>query len=350
MEAYMKKAFFALIILMHVLFPSFSHAFIEKTDTILDDKENAIYMIGSAYSQLTDTGKTLKEGYCVYKVDLKDNSKVIFYEVDKRTMDRLTISPDSNYIAVTRREGELQTEILVIDKKRKISAHSISVPDGILSYAWSPDSKKIAYMTGTYKEYGEINSKGIWLYDLERKEKKKIAEAARSIEWLPTGELCLYVEYLESKGGSRVPFFKTLIYSDNSSKVVSERRGIFLSQDGRYSTDPKYYLLPEDQITDNIVVDFFDLRKGTVILGVTLDKVFSEPNRIAWGGDILWLKETRLVVEKRIPNALPFDISICDFEQNKVLKDIRGRLVGVNSDRSKVVLFYEGKFSVVDVP
>lgn len=313
--------------------------------------ENAIYMIGSAYNRLTDAKTTPEEDlYRIYNVDLKSNSKTIFYETDKRSIDRLLLSPDNNYISVTKYEKDLQTEILIIDKKLRIRDQSIIVPDGVLSYVWSPDSKKIAYMAGTYKESGKIELKGIWIYDLEKKEKKKIAGSALKIEWLPTGELCLYNEYIERQRDARLPVYKTLIYSDQANNIIAEKQGIYLSQDARYSTDPKYYLLPEDQVTRKIVVDFFDLKRGTIILGTTLDKVFRDPIRIAWGGDIIWLKGNRLVVEKRIRDSLLYDISICDFANNRILREVRGRIVGVNSDRSKLVIYSDGKFSAVDVP
>ena len=182
MQRFMKKVLVLLVILINCTIPRLTLAYIEETDSILNDKENVIYMIGSAYNRLTDAKITLNvDSYRIYKIDLNDNSKSTFYEVDKRGMDRLLISPDNNYISVTRYEKDLKTEILIVDRKLRSRAQSISVPEGILSYVWSPDSKQIAYMSGVYKEGGAIDSKGIWVYDLEKNEKKKVADAARSI-------------------------------------------------------------------------------------------------------------------------------------------------------------------------
>jgi hypothetical protein len=44
------------------------------------------------------------------------------------------------------------------------------------------------------------------------------------------------------------------------------------------------------------------------------------------------------------------DILICEIENNKVLKELKGNVVGVNSDRSKFVVYLNGKFMAVDVP
>lgn len=355
----MRRAFIIACILFGLTIPRTGLAYLRQTDVIYDDKENVIYMIGWVFNRLTDAKtKSKEDSYRIYKIDLKDNIKTIYYETDQINMDRLIMSPDDSSIAVTRYASQMQTEILIIDKKLKNISYVIAVPEGIVSYVWSPDSKKIAYIAGTLGER-ELNAKGVWVYDLKKGNKKKIADSAQNIEWLPTGELTLHVEYSALVDGRKQMLDKTQIYDYRSDKIISDLKGINLSQDGRYSVGPRYIGMAELLEGEKIYVDFFDLKGAKTILATSLDKVFTERPRILWG-PILWLKGNRIVVERFDPidpknpskgtASNVRDISICDIEKNKVLKEFRGNIVGVNSDRSKLVIYHDGKFTAVDVP
>ncbi len=97
-------------------------------------------------------------------------------------------------------------------------------------------------------------------------------------------------------------------------------------------------------------LDFIDLKENKKILSKFLDKIYNNRPRILWR-PVLWLKGNRIVVERKIMNSVYRNISICDFENNRVLKVIsNGVIVGVNSDRSKLVIYSNGKFTAVDVP
>ena len=349
----MNRCSMMIMIILSLLVPCAAAAYIERKDTVLSGKDNTVYMIGWVSDRLNRAKVRPPENeFRIYQIDLRDNSKTIFYEADKKPMDRLTLSPDNNYIAVTRGETYPMTEILIIDKKLRTRKIAINVDKGILTYVWSPDSKKIAYMTGfrDQAEMGQIISTGIWVYDLEKGEKTKIADTARDIEWLPNGAFCLYVEYEEPKG-SAIKAYKTIIYNTANGAIQEEKKGINMSLDGKYSVDPLYigYTPMTKEAEESTHTDFYDLKEGRKILSASLNKIYTELPTILWR-EILWLKGNRMVVEKTIKNSLAWDISVCDLEHNKVLKEVRGQIIGVNSDRSKIVLFYEGKFSVVDVP
>lgn len=355
----MKRYLMIVVSLIGLVMPGIAIAYIERTDTVLSDKDNAVYVIGWVYNRLV--GATIRpsdDKYRIYKIDLKDSSKTLLYEADKRTMDRLTLSPDNNYIAVTRGDTYPMKEILIIDKKLRMNEHSIAVPEGILAYAWSPDGKKIAYMTGQHgqAEMGQILSTGIWLYDLKRKEKKKVAASAESIEWLSSGDLALNIAYKEQKSidnrhSLEVNKYKSALYDATTGKIKKETKGFHVSLDGRYSLDPKYigYVPMTKEDEESTHMDFYDLKDDKVILSSSLTGIFTELTRILWGA-FLWVKGNRVVIEKTIEGSVSRDIVVGDIEKNKVLKEVRGQIVGVNSDRSKLVIYSDGKFTAVDVP
>jgi dipeptidyl aminopeptidase/acylaminoacyl peptidase len=316
-------------------------------------------MIGSVYNRLTEsTIKSKEDSFRIYKIDLASNSKVIFYEINKSTIDSLILSQDNKYIAVTRGEKYPKTEIVIIDKKQRTIKYSINVPEGIIAYAWSPDSKRIAYVTGQPDpaEMRGLISNGVWVYDLEKKEKKKIGQSALAIEYLPSGDLCL------SMDRDKMHAYKSICYRDINGEIRKiEKKGINISLDGRYSIDPQYidYMPMTKEDEESTHLAYYDLKTGKKIKSSSLDKIYTEMPRIMWG-PVLWLKGNRIVVQKIMhidPKNLGSgvasnvrDILICEIENNKVLKELKGNVVGVNSDRSKFVVYLNGKFLAVDVP
>lgn len=320
---------------------------------ILDENENAIYIEDVRLGRFTNKPDIMKVPYKIYKIDLKDNSTSIFYEGDKKTLSWLSMSPDKKYVAVIKDWQGKNSEVSVIDKKLQISAFSISDPDGIVEYVWSPDSKKIAYISGIIGEGNVVKSTGVWVYDIERKEKKKIANRGSDIDWIKSGEIYV-IDYDYKKGKSGIPIkevYESAVYRYETGLVPGKKvLGNDFSLDGRYSIGPKYWRFSamSDEERTKIHYNVYDIQRGIAIPEDNLSNIFADPETIIWGY-FYWVKRNRLVFEDNRKNE-GFVTLIGDVENNLILKKIKGKLVGFNGDRSRLVIYSDGKFKAVDVP
>lgn len=353
---FMRKTFIYLLLLLCIGSDIFADVSPLSSGIIMDADENAIYIEDLRWGRFTKKSYEIKAPYKIYKVDLKDNSKAIFYEGDSKGMSWLSMSPDEKFIAVIRGWQRKFAEILVINKKLKVEAVSISDSDGIVRYVWSPDSKKIAYISGVIAERSVVKSTGVWVYDIEKKEKKKIADRGSQLDWVKSGEIYV-VDYDYKKGKSGMPIndvYESAVYKYESGLVTGKKvLGNDFSLDGRYSIGPKYWMFSamSDEERAKVHYRVYDLQKSTAIPESKLSNVFADPETITWGY-FYWVKDNRLVLdaERTINGIGGIYQLICDVENNQILKAVKGKLVGFNSDRSKLVIYSDGKFSAVDVP
>jgi len=327
----------------------------KSTDTVLNN-EGSYYVIGSIYNGFLTDWKNTKEGNKIYEVNtVKKNAKVIYQTNIK--LSRLELSPDNKYIAVLKGytgwlDKESELTIIDIEEKKEI----LSFKDAIGKYRWSPDSKKIIYITGGRIESLGFHSTGVWIYDLETKEKKKIAEKAKKVEWLTNGDIYI-IDYYKKYGKDLEPdkiIYKSFVYREQNGSISKKGfKGVRISLDARYAItlDPEYigFMPMTDRDYQKILIDFYDVAANKKIPRDRLSNIFKEPDRIQWDS-IFWVRNNRVVIEKTIYGKLIRDILICDIRNNSVVKSIKGRVVGVNTDRSKIVVFFNGKFEIVDVP
>lgn len=349
----MKKTLLIMMLLSLTLgaLKSTARAYVQPTDCILDSDNMVIYMVGGNYLRLLSLPYNIDDFDVIYKIDLKDSTREVIYRGVNLRMDKLTLSPDYKYIAAIKGSGSFikTNEMLIITKDE--GKEVVTFKDDIRKYTWSPDGGKIAYITGEDIESRGLNSTGVWVYDIAKNEKKKVAVKANDIEWLPIGDI--YVidyekKYDKKKKGEII--YNSLVYS-YKDKVNKEHKlkGVKFSLDGKYSilVSPQYGDITADE--NSMRINIYDRRADKLIPIDKLSTIFTEPSRIEWGS-FMWVKENRLVFERSIMNSLIRDIIICDIEKNSVLKSVRGQIVGVNSDRSKIVVFREGKFEIMTVP
>ncbi len=320
---------------------------------ILDDEENAIYIEDFRWGRFTKKSNEVKVPYKIYKIDLKDNSTMNFYEGDKKSMSWLSMSPDKKYIAVIKDWEGKSAELFVIDKRLKIGAFSIPMPDGIVEYVWIPDSKKIAYVAGIIAERSIVKSTGVWVYDIEKKEKKKIADRGSDIEWVKSGEIYVIdYDYKRAKSGLPIKdIYESAVYRYESGLVPGKQvLGNDFSLDGRYSIGPKYWRFSAMSDEERVKINYsvYDLQRGIAIPEDKLSNIFADPETVIWGY-FYFVKGNRLVFEDNRKNV-GFATLIGDVENNRILKTVKGELVGFNSDRSKVVIYVDETFKTVDVP
>ena len=120
--------------------------------------------------------------------------------------------------------------------------------EGVFVYDWSPDGRRIAYLTG--KESQEdvpCITDGLWIYDVKTGSKKKICAYGNYLNW-DTWDGNLYFEDQQSSGDERGMF----CYDVRKGKIAKTPYKTFW-----FSPDGKYYLNSLDMECDtpNEIVD-----------------------------------------------------------------------------------------------
>jgi len=118
-----------------------------------------------------------------YKIDLVRKEIVPFYQrTEKPTgISDLVTSPDGRKIAVAymkKSDSVYEFERIIVTPVGELL---VSIPTA-LNCAWSPDSSKLAYVSASY-ETEEVVPTGVWVYDLETKQSRKLNDRGRVITW-----------------------------------------------------------------------------------------------------------------------------------------------------------------------
>jgi hypothetical protein len=206
--------------------------------------------------------------------------------------------------------------------------------------------------TGAYVERRGLYSTGVWVYDLDEKEKKKISEKAKDVEWLPTGDIYLidYERTYDPKTRTDGIKYETQKYNYKQG-IITEKgiKGVKFSLDGRYAIklNPEYFDLPSDNDV-RIKIEIVDLTTHKEIPHEKLTNLYDDASRISWSS-LTWLNANRVLVNRIVMRTPVRDISIVDVKNNNIVKKTNGEVVGTNSDRSKLVIFIDGKFKAEEV-
>lgn len=326
----------------------------KRTDSILD-RDGNVFLVGSTYYRLLTEGYDPKNGKKVYKLDMRNDTKEIFYEAETN-LSRLQLSPDGRYVAFVKGSPGLygiisEMVVLRLEDKEQVA----SFKDQIADYRWSPDGNRIAYVHGGTIGRGVFASNGVWIYDITTKAKRKIAETARSIEWFDDNEIYV-INYRKESGEKGTPdkiLYESYIYDVESRKIKSRNlKGENFSIDGKYSilTDPDYRgypVTPEE--AEQIHVNFYNVQQKQIIPHTELSEILAEPRTIHWKSYI-WAERNRIIFLRKIGGKLHYEIVIADLAGNKILAEFKGNIVGMNSQRNKIVIYFNGKFKTVNVP
>lgn len=104
-----------------------------------------------------------------------------------------------------------------------------SIPD-VHRFAWDPEGRQVAYVTGNENEDGYVISSGTWIYDIGTGASRRIHTAGDDVAW-PVWDGNVYISGQVLTSG-RVGVVK----HDPAAGVTTEtsRRGIYFSPDGRH--------------------------------------------------------------------------------------------------------------------
>lgn len=346
---------FLLTILSVSLLSSNALASVEPADHVLDEKEKAIYMIGSEYSRLTGAISMPNESNVIYKINLEDNSKVIFYESTGINLDRLKLSSDGSFIGVLKdhRSSKRESELLIINVKERRVVDSLL--DNIQMYSWSPEGGQAIYVTGVRYEGAGMRPDGVWNYDISKKSKKKISDGALNIQWAANEKIYLInhstiVEKCKNYQKPKKVKYETVIYDYKQGKAVQGFiNGINFSLDGKFSIllDVQYDELELAEMgLKRQHVDIYDIRRDRARRIVS---IFADPDKILWTSYV-WVANNRLIAIQGVRGKKLYEILFCDIESDTILKKVDGIMVGTNRARDKVVIYNGMSFDILNVP
>jgi len=175
----------------------------------------------------------------VIRLNAADGQSHQIYNSAKYWIHDISVSPDDRYIAFieetkpvySRDDYEVPPEIclVIIAPDGKLAQN---IPADVKCYDWSPDGKKIAYLTfdPCDPDYAYKCPTGAWIADLESSNRSKIFEGARDISWA-THDDNIYLHRRE----------KVWVFNVRTQTVSEVDIG-----DIQFSPDGKYYLDPPD--------------------------------------------------------------------------------------------------------
>lgn len=157
----------------------------------------------------------------IYKIDPLTGDENLIFKSD-RIIHRLSLSPDNEFITFIDKDTLI---IMNFEGQELHRVGGIDAIDAIKRYSWSPDGR-IAYLTFVQKspDYSYRYPTGLWIFNLETKEKEKIADMVFDVEWA-NFDTCIYFS-------DRKKVYK---WDPRVEKIESTNfKGIKFSPDGKY--------------------------------------------------------------------------------------------------------------------
>lgn len=124
----------------------------------------------------------------LYLIDMQTNSENLFYTSSLQEIRSVKISSDEQYIAILEVDysGDYPVNTL---KVLSISGNEVYIaPQDVQRYIWSPNSNRLAFITGPYYEGGKgFNPQGFYITEIPTAAQKKIETngfAPYDINWV----------------------------------------------------------------------------------------------------------------------------------------------------------------------
>ena len=103
-------------------------------------------------------------------------------------------------------------------------------------YVWSPDGRRIAYLTGDYREDGgwDFAPTGAWIYDLDTTRSSRVYDGGYEISWAEWDNAIYIGEFVDATIDWRV----LRVAPDTEDALPTAYRGVHFSPDGRHYYRP----------------------------------------------------------------------------------------------------------------
>jgi hypothetical protein len=288
---------------------------------------------GQGYAVHAHSNMEHPDASILYMQDLKTGARKKVFEAPNGTLGNPVFSPSGQFVAVPMnlREGGalVNPKLLVLTMEGQELVSFAKSRD----FAWSPDSRFLAYTDGDWVGIDTFHSTGTWLYDLTSRTVSKIANQGDYAAWSPTGDSLLI--WSLSNG------LHVLRYDLRTEKITETNyRGIFLSPTGRYyhTQIPRF---------NEGGVEVYDTQSNQPILRQRprLESVLPSARIVGWApeGDVLILEVTR---QDFVSEAYPqgqFDTVLYDVAHNiaRLIED--DSVIGWQN--GSAILHAKGKFT-----
>lgn len=164
----------------------------------------------------------------LYMQDLTTGAKSKLFEPMNGWLHHYSLAPSGTSIAVQanyERDAHLNPRLLVLTPEGK----EITAFARTYDFAWSPDSRFLAYTTGV-RDGVEILGTGTWLYDQQSRSTRKIYDKGDFVAWSPTDHNLYIWSWTFSATSQNVFRFDPRIQKPIATKL----HGISFSPTGRY--------------------------------------------------------------------------------------------------------------------
>ncbi len=326
----MKKIMF--IILIPLFFTNTVFAEVHRTGA-LDKSSGSFFYAGfSAYYWSGYKNKEFRKKYnYIYKYDFEKKETVDYYTGDCSYWD-LWLSFGGEYLGAHCKRA---AKLTIIDVDKAVAAEKI---DNVQKYKWPPLKDKLIYLTGKMVPRGDdsdLKPDGIWLYDMVKKTKKRIAEKGWDFRADIGGD-----KYLYMWNGVSAMRYEYATGKSHDASISFEETQEF-SPDGRYYT---YSIGGEGIGFEEPYWSPFRIYDTLKNYDLPPEKIgyISERNpfSLVWGADSKLFacsaRTARKVYERQL--------YVYDIEAGKPVKQFKGEIAGYDNERKTLVIHRAGKF------
>ena len=291
----------------------FAGAQICYADILYDANSQILYVGGEPFfdAQSYD-GRDVSLNNKIVKIDLvEDKIEDLYKFTDTNLILNVNLSPNGKYIAAVVRDAL----VVISNEGTKIT----TLKNTVNVYEWSPDSKYIAYITGTMQPEGRepFKSSGLWIYDIENDKSEKISENTIKIRFSRQDGKLHY--------GNRIDDLPTQFFSyDTESRLSNSTTIIGLD----FSPDGKYFLRDASGEYDFVLC----LTEGN--------------KKLHWLPEVKNINEVYWLTNDTVFNfSLNGSFTFNPFTKEKI-NTFEGTVMGWSPDR-KYVVSYKDKYAVI---
>ncbi len=321
-----------LLLTFSLLIPNVTHAgFLDRRGVYVDDTNTFYFDGGSANSWTVQKGHYNDNS--IYKCDIATKKVDVFISTLGK-ISALTLSPDSKFMAFIE-ETSKNKALIVIDRRGK---NKVKIEGQVQHYTWGKDDIKLYFITGRLEEGPEtvhLIPSGVWIYDLDKQSRTKIADKGWYIRTVPFDSNIYFYD-----GAKYIRY--------NVTTQIMEHLNFKMAF---WSPDRRYYYHWIDSTADEAWEQpyrspfrIFDTKINADLPAEEVGFI-SEKNP----GDIIWSIDSKSVIFTQYATG-GREIIICNIESKICQKGFPGVLVGINSAKTKLIIFRDGVFYLESIP
>ncbi len=332
----MRETIILCCICLSIIFSFNCHAFLYEKGQLDLNNNSFLYTGGNFYFWSGyKSDEYRKKLNTIFKYNFSGSRQEIFYE-GNQCLYQLETSHDGEYFSVLAggvSKVNVET-LLIIDRK---GSKLIELSDKIREYTWHPKRNSIFYTSGDLIREGDdftISSRGIWCYDVEKREKRKLSEKGMNVRTVSFDDHIYFDE------GNM-----TLKYDIDAQKTEDagiDENTCYYSPNGRY-----YYYYMDATLTDSWEAPYyspfrlFDTKSNEIMPAEKL--LYISERR---PGDVEWVNGKNTIIFRGNKSRTNYEqlLYIYNVESNQLIKTFKGRVAGIGKDRNVVIIYRNGMF------